>query len=328
MTTYPALGECTQKNSPSTPATITHLPYHLLIHPCRYTPLPYRLLIHPCRYTSLPYRLLIHPCRYTPAICWCAYYPMLPCHTITVCLTGIVGIRQRTYSQALRAPVPTGAGWMDRRSAPLCFGWMSLSRSRELAITWSTSITTRPSTRHSPATSGSETPARFHTITSARLAKPTRAKSYPKRGTLVSRVSVRRSFDVCVPQMAVILSACWIVVFGSDNIHPDLIDRGPYFVSQPQNVPYQISVDNAETCTTDCRTVSFDCEARGHPQPSYTWYEEREGRVSLFTIPSHWNGSQASFYITQCGCQLVPLQPVCVWSSCCITHFLCCSLGV
>lgn len=64
-------------------------------------------------------------------------------------------------------------------------------------------------------------------------------------------------------------------VFGSASDHPREVERGPYFVSQPEVVPYQISVDNPNTdCGSDCLSVSFDCEASGYPQPTYTWFEE------------------------------------------------------
>lgn len=56
--------------------------------------------------------------------------------------------------------------------------------------------------------------------------------------------------------------------------------RGPYFVEQPKDLNFQTSVDT--TCTENCpvRTVSFNCEARGYPQPKYEWYEDIISGVS------------------------------------------------
>jgi len=61
-------------------------------------------------------------------------------------------------------------------------------------------------------------------------------------------------------------------VFGADDVHPDRIYRGPYFVTQPQDIRFQISID-APACTQDCPSVTFECDAKGYPQPTYQWYE-------------------------------------------------------
>lgn len=69
------------------------------------------------------------------------------------------------------------------------------------------------------------------------------------------------------------------LAFGVDNVHPDLLQRGPYFVSQPADITFAVSTDGA-VCETDCPSVSFDCDARGFPQPTYKWYEDASTGVS------------------------------------------------
>ncbi|XP_067932128.1 contactin-like [Watersipora subatra] len=62
-------------------------------------------------------------------------------------------------------------------------------------------------------------------------------------------------------------------VFGTDEVHPDMVERGPYFVSQPQNVNFQVSVE-ARDLPKDSSSIAFDCTSRGYPQPDYIWYED------------------------------------------------------
>lgn len=65
---------------------------------------------------------------------------------------------------------------------------------------------------------------------------------------------------------------------GVDNAHADLLQRGPYFVSQPAYTDFFVST-YGEVCETGC-SVSFDCEARGFPPPTYKWYEDASTGVS------------------------------------------------
>ena len=79
-----------------------------------------------------------------------------------------------------------------------------------------------------------------------------------------------------------------LLVFGVDNVHPDMLLRGPYFVSQPMDATFQVSVDGGEQAK-DANSVAFDCEARGVPQPTYTWYQDKASGVSnrLAQIRNH-----------------------------------------
>ncbi|KAF6038307.1 CNTN3 [Bugula neritina] len=77
-------------------------------------------------------------------------------------------------------------------------------------------------------------------------------------------------------------------IFGADDVHPDRIYRGPYFVTQPQDIRFQISID-APACTQDCPSVTFECDAKGYPQPTYQWYEGlgAEARPIVATNANH-----------------------------------------
>ena len=72
---------------------------------------------------------------------------------------------------------------------------------------------------------------------------------------------------------------CDFVVFGVDTVHPDLINRGPYFIDQPQDVMFQLQTDSQ--CGDECpqQSVSFSCEAGGYPHPQYIWYTEDNNQV-------------------------------------------------
>lgn len=73
-------------------------------------------------------------------------------------------------------------------------------------------------------------------------------------------------------------------VFGVDNVDPAQIYRGPYFLSQPEDKTFQISVDAIGECQSNCKSATFDCEASGYPHPTYKWFERTQDGVSYLLL--------------------------------------------
>ena len=57
------------------------------------------------------------------------------------------------------------------------------------------------------------------------------------------------------------------------EFNADLLLQGPYFIKQPVDVEFFLEEDDPSWRDD---SISFECEARGVPQPNYTWYEETQ----------------------------------------------------
>lgn len=72
-------------------------------------------------------------------------------------------------------------------------------------------------------------------------------------------------------------------MFGVDDVHPDKIQRGPYFIEQPQDIMFQLALELNPACEDEGKclrpSVSFSCDAGGYPQPEYVWYTEANNQV-------------------------------------------------